>query len=137
MQLKGGRLPDPAAVARHLRNCNLGATLRGVEATVAGSLAEESGELVLRASGTGERLRLTRLRHKVQWDVAGKREEPATQAEREAFERLRREAAGHSGPLQVTGPLREGDPGGSLLLEVRDFDWRAEESPAPPMPPSG
>ena len=134
VQLKSGRLPDLGVLARHLRDCRVGATLRGVEAVVVGSLTEENGDLVLQASETGERLRLAPLRHKVQWDVAGSREQSATPAEREAYERLRSAATARSGPLKVTGPLREAADGGPPFLEVRAFDWRMEEGRPPRSP---
>jgi hypothetical protein len=124
VRLRDGRLPDVPAVARYLRECGAGTTLRGVEATVDGWLAEENGRLLLRVAGTGQTLRLAPLRRKVQWDVERSREQAFTGPERGAYECLRREVPGLCPPVRVTGPLVEGAAGDPYTLEVREFRWR-------------
>ena len=122
IQMQDGRLPDIAGLERHLRNGRVGASLRGVEAIVEGSLAEEKGEILLRVSGTGQIVRLAPLRHKVQWDVAAKREQSPTDAERNAYVRLRARWRRQPLPVRVTGPLTQSPDARYYTLEVREFD---------------
>src|SRR5687768_4714306 len=119
--MRDGRVPDVSALARYLRECGAGATLRGVEATVDGWLAEENGALLLRVTGTGQTLRLAPLRRKVQWDVERSREQVIPERERTAFDRLRRQVPALCPPVRVTGPLVEGAAGQPHTLEVREF----------------
>ena len=121
--MRGGRLPDLRALARHISDMRVGARLRGVEATVVGHLVARGDDLLLTVAGTGEVVRLAPLRRKVQWDVPGKREEPATDEERTAFRRLlQSRRARRSSPLfRVVGPLIEGAAGKPMTLEVRQF----------------
>ena len=124
IRMRGGRLPDLRALARHISDMRVGARLRGVEATVVGDLvAARRGALLLTVVGTGEVVRLAPLRRKVQWDVPGKREEPATDEERTAFRRLlQSRPVPRSLPrLRVVGPLLEGAVGKPMTLEVRQF----------------
>ena len=117
-----GRLPDVGHIARHLRERRLGATLRGVEATVEGLLVEDKGALSLRVGNTGQVVSLAPLRRKVQWDRAAKRAQAPTEAERTAFERLRSLPRRTSVPLRVIGPLAQDPAGGGYTLEVREFN---------------
>ena len=122
--MRGGRLPDLRALARHISDMRVGARLRGVEATVVGHLVARGDDLLLTVAGTGEVVRLAPLRRKVQRDVRGKREEPATDEERTAFRRLQqqsRRSRGRSPLLRVVGPLIEGTAGKPMTLEVRQF----------------
>ena len=123
IRMRGGRLPDLRALARHLSDLRVGARLRGVEATVVGRLVARGDDLLLTVAGTGEMVRLAPLRRKVQWDVPGKREEPATDEERTAFHRLLPQSrrARRSPLLRVVGPLVEGAAGKPMTLEVRQF----------------
>ena len=123
----GGRLPDLKAWVRRFREqVGQAFIIRGVEATVEGRLVEANGQLALRLARTGEVLRLTPLRRKVQWDPDGQREAAITGDERSAYERLaarwtqsQRQDAG----VRVVGPLVEGAGGDLPALEVRGFVW--------------
>jgi hypothetical protein len=128
--MRGGRLPDLRALARHISDMRVGARLRGVEATVVGHLVARGDELLLTVAGTGEVVRLASLRRKVQWDVPAKREEPATDEERTAFRRLlwqSRRARRRSPLFRVVGPLIEGAAGKPMTLEVRQFSALAPD----------
>jgi hypothetical protein len=121
VRLRERTLPDPEVFAARFRDSHVGARVRGVEAEVRGLLEEGEGGLRLKPAGGGEPVLLVPLASKVQWDVRGGREEPATEAERTAHGRLRREKdRSVSGTLvTVRGPLRKGPA--SLELEVRSF----------------
>jgi hypothetical protein len=121
--MRDGRLPDPELLARALYETGAGATLRGVEATVEGRLVRTDGEPRMQLSGTGEVVRLAPLRSKVQWNVAAKREQAATNAERQAYRRLLRQQKPESAPVRVIGPLILAPGEGVLTLEVRAFEW--------------
>jgi hypothetical protein len=127
--MRGGRLPDLRALARHISDLRVGARLRGVEATVVGHLAASGDDLLLTVAGTGEVVGLAPLRRKVQWDVPRKREEPATDEERTAFRRLLQQSrrARRSPVLRVVGPLIEGAAGKPMTLEVRQFSALAPD----------
>jgi len=122
VQMKDGRLPELKSWARTFRD-HVGEAfvLRGVEVTVDGVLAEDDGRLGLRVSGGDAVLRLAALEGKVQWDVAGKREEPASEAERDAYKNLGVTWKGKPRRVRLTGPLREADKGGVLILHVREY----------------
>ena len=119
IRLKQQQLPDLAALARHVSGLRLGASLGGVEASVAGMLEEQAGALVLQLPESGERLPLAPLRAKIQWSLEQRREHPMTRSEQTALERLRGQFQRGARRCEVVGPLvREGE---SLLLEVRSF----------------
>ena len=109
--------PDPGLFARNFAAMNVGVDVRGVEATVDGTLEREGTNMVLRASPNGPVLRLARLTQKVQWDVKRKRPEGVTRTERRAFERV--SELREPGRVRVTGPLIRS--GSTLTLEVRKF----------------
>ena len=126
IRMRGGRLPDLRSLARHISDLRVGARLRGVEAAAVGRPVARGNDLLLTVAGTGEVVRLAPLRRKVQWDVPGKREEPATDEERTAFRRLLQQSrrARRGRPpllLRVVGPLTEGAGGKPMTLEVRQF----------------
>jgi len=126
---KDRRIPAVKAVAKHIFDIRVGATLRGLEATVDGWVAREGGALVLRREDGDERFRLAPLTRKIQWDAASSRDQPPTEEERGAFGRLEaalREAGGaESGsgalPARVVGPVRDVENGGLRVMEVRAF----------------
>ena len=122
--MRDGRLPDVPALARHIHEIRAGATLRGVEATVEGSLAADGESLVLRREGDGEPLRLAPLSRKVQWDAALGRDQAPTDGERAAFGRLESGWRGKPARVRITGPLRQEVSGGPRTLEVRGFVLR-------------
>jgi hypothetical protein len=119
IRMKRKQLPDLDALARSVSELRLGASLRGVEAGVAGTLDDADGALVLHVSETGERLPLAPLRAKIQWSLETQRELPMTREEETALTRLREAFRRGTRRCEVVGPLvREGD---GLLLEVRSF----------------
>jgi hypothetical protein len=125
IRLKGGRLPDLAALDRHIKETRTGAHLRGVEATVLGRLILEKEEMSFAVTGTQATLKLMPLRRKVQWDVAAKREQSITKDEKSALERLRAQAVPPDTLLELIGPLEpEKDKNGKIIrltLQVRAF----------------
>jgi hypothetical protein len=125
VRTRDGRLPDVAALAQGILDMGLGARLRGVEATLDGTAVERDGTLWVESAGTGEVVRLAPLRRKVQWDVARKRLQRPTRAERLAYDRLRRELRAESRPIRVIGTLVPSADGGPVTLEVREFSWEA------------
>jgi hypothetical protein len=125
IRLKQKRLPELAAVSRHLRELGLGASLGGVEATVVGTLEDGTGPLVLELSETGERLPLAPLSHKIQWDPEKQREHPMTRQEQGALARLRGQLGPGSGRFEVVGPLVSQNE--TLQLEVRSFRRLADD----------
>jgi hypothetical protein len=114
-----GKLPDTEAMARSLAATEL-FSLRGVEVTAVGTVAVRgaSGDSgpVLALDGTGERVRLAPLAHKVQWSFRRQRAHPISDEEQTAWERLRAVLAGGPRRARIVGPLFEG------ALEVRSFE---------------
>jgi len=130
IQMLDGRLPDLTAIAKHIADMRVGATLRGVEVTLVGTLVEKSDEIFFRDANSGEMLRLLPLAHKVQWDVASDCELPMTEEEGASFVRLREQLHGRSRTsdwVQMVGPVVDGRPasgnGQSLAMQVREFSW--------------
>ena len=119
-----GTLPDLDALARGISDLRLGATLRGVEATVEGWMVESGGEAVLRLSCTGELVRLVPLTTKVQWDRQTKGPQAATEMERSALARLRAAGAGRSVPVRVVGPVSRPRADERVALQVREYSIR-------------
>ena len=119
-----GTLPDLDALARGISALRLGATLRGVEATVEGRMDEIDGELVLRLSGAGELVRLVPLTTKVQWDRQTKGPHAATEVERSALARLRAAGAGQFVRVRVVGPVSRRSADEPVALQVREFSLR-------------
>jgi hypothetical protein len=123
--MKEGALPDLDAWEAEFRDF-VGESLkiRGVEATVVGTLVEVDGKPALRIEG-GKTLRLAPLDRKVQWDPKRKAEQQATPEEREAHRRLiARLAPGRdrSAMVKVTGPLKPpASKGEETTLMVRAY----------------
>jgi hypothetical protein len=116
-----GRLPDLNALARGIAALRLGATLRGVEVTASGWVVEDEDQLLLVLSHTGEVVRLAPLRAKVQWDREQQQAQPATEAERAAYERLRAARRRQFFPVRIVGPLSRPAEEDRPRLEVREF----------------
>lgn len=117
--MKGGRIPDANAVSAHIAGMDVGATLRGIELCVEGTVQIASGKLVLRVSDE-ETIPLEPLTQKIDWDHAKKRARTPSRDEKSAFSRLKRAAQNNPKRLLVTGPLRSVD-GRPSCLEVRHF----------------
>ena len=117
--MKGPGLPDVSAIDRQLGELRLGATLRGVEATVEGVLSREGDSLILRISGTDSAIRLAPLTAKVQWNLDKKRGHPLTRAEKTAFTRLRNQRVGER--VEVVGPLDMRAGADASSLQVRSY----------------
>lgn len=112
---------DPQVVARHIVDIGVGAHLRGIEATVVGTLERRDGKPVLRIARTDQRLSLALLEQKVQWHPDRKRPLPSTPDERRALKRLLADWNGEPRRVVITGPLVRGK-GGVLALQVRAFE---------------
>jgi hypothetical protein len=122
--MQAGRLPDPDAIARHILATRTGAKLRGVEATVVGTLATGQAVWTLVLSKTGETVELAPLRRKVQWDVKAKREQALTPQEKRAWATLRKQKYPLESRLEVIGPLevrKRSDGTPQTVLQVRAF----------------
>lgn len=122
-------MPDPTALARHLDALRVGARLRALEVTVEGQLERQGAELVLRLSGSGEKIRLVPLTTKVQLEVRKNRAAPPSPAETQAWQRLRENRRAQAGCVRVRGPLVRPSPESPSMLEVRDFWWFASTRP--------
>lgn len=125
MRLSDGRLPDMQQWEAFIRNTGLGASLRGMEATVDGWLERREGRAVLRVSRSGETLPLAPLTTKIQWHLKTKRPHPRSIAERRACKELLRNPSEEPRPVCVVGPLRR-SPEGWFTLEVRRFHEQPE-----------
>jgi hypothetical protein len=123
-------LLDPEVLFHRFPAMGAGASLRGVEAVVAGRMEIRADDLLLRISGTGEVVRLAALTEKVQRNPRTSKPERATLAERRAYQHLRSKAGGDAGDVQITGPLRKAGADGLLTLEVRQFEFQREEAAA-------
>jgi hypothetical protein len=121
MRMKGGRLPDLAAIERAIRDAGVGGRLRGVEATIDGQLVKEGQQLRLRIAGAGEALRLVPLTRKVQWEVKKKRPQPLTPDEKKAHAELDRRWRGQPLRVRVIGPLVQEEGARLPAVEVRRF----------------
>lgn len=133
--LKEGRLPDIAALDRHILEMRSGARLRGVEATVLGRLVADKDRLSFLIAGSEASLALSPIRRKVQWDVAAKREQAITKEEKRAFDQLRAQTLPPETLLELIGPLeasKEKDGKTYLTLQVRTF--RRVTPPPDPTP---
>jgi hypothetical protein len=120
---RDGGLPDLHALARAVRAVGGPFTLRGVEATIDGTLEESCGRLALRIPDTGQLLYLAPLEHKIQWDPRRGCEQPATAEERSAYDRLVGEWRQQPGRVEVVGPLAQTTDNRPSVLEVRQFTW--------------
>lgn len=117
MRTKNGRVPDVDALATALRELGAGATLRGIEATITGTVSRDGKDLSLKVGKTGEILRLAPLTRRVQRDAI-----EITDKERNAFTELASRA--EPAEVRITGPLRARAGQGSLqTLEVRTFEF--------------
>jgi len=125
--MKDGALPDLKVWARQFPEIvGQAFTIRGVEVTIKGSLVEERGRFVLRVSGSNSVICLGPLEHKVQWDPGRKREEPLTNEEQQAYQRLidrMAKSGDRSHKIRVTGPLQQRERGAPPILTIRDFTW--------------
>lgn len=119
--MQGDRLPDLAKLRRHLAEQRIGATLRGVEASVEGRLERVDGVLRLRFGR--EAVRLAPIRQGVHWSWARKRARKLSDAERSACSRLQSQWRGRPIPVRVAGTLVEDGKDGAYALEVRTFTW--------------
>lgn len=120
LRLRQGRLTDPTTFAKQIADIRLGARLRGLEATVDGTLEKNGGKAVLRVSKSNELLQLAPLTTKVQIDALNtKKADPPSKDEKNAFKTLTRRFKGESLPVRVIGPLRSG-----MKLEVRAFELK-------------
>lgn len=129
--MRDGSLPDLSALETHILGLRLGATLRGVEATVDGLLEEHAGKVCVRVPATGALIRLDRLRRKiqVQWDLRTRKKQKCLlqDSEREAYQALVRQWTRQPCAVRVVGPLVKHDhkqlPGTTLVLQVRQFQF--------------
>lgn len=119
LHMRHGWTPDPDLFAKNFRAMNVGVDVRGVEATVDGTLDMQGTNLLLRVNSGGPILRLAPLGQKIQWDVKRNRPEASTRSERKAFEKLAARFPKHSARVRVIGPLIRSGP--ALTLGVRKF----------------
>ena len=121
LRLRNGRLVDPVTLAQQIRDIRVGARLRGLEATIDGTLEQVDGKPHLRIPGSKQTLALAPLTQKVQMDAINKKPLPLSAKEKEAFGALAAKANGKATRVRVTGPLRKPDNTSTLIFEVRDF----------------
>jgi hypothetical protein len=122
--LKKGHWLDPLQIAQHVKALQIGATLRGVEVAIEGTVLRKGDDLFLRIGRTSRVLKLVRLSQKVQLNPATKAPHPITASEREAYtevnEQLQQEPARRA---CITGVL-VGKAGAFNQLQVRHVVWR-------------
>jgi hypothetical protein len=114
LRTKEGRLPDLDVFASAIRDIGAGASLRGVEVTVAGNLEKHAEIFMLRASKTGELLLLEPLTEKVQFSFG----KPLPDEEKKAFQELTAQWK-QKREVQLTGPVRKAAPKAEAILQVR------------------
>jgi hypothetical protein len=129
IRTKDGALPDPEAWSRGFNAVVVGTFgFRGVEVTIEGDLVDDKGQLALKVPGSAAVVRLAPLGRKIEWDQDKKCEQPATEAEKTAYQRLADRAegmtAGRSARVRVVGPLAGAASGRPPVVSVRDFSWR-------------
>jgi hypothetical protein len=121
LRMKNGRLLDPQVFSKFIYDIRVGARLRGLEATVKGSLQKQGDHFVLRIAGSDDVLRLAPLERKIQQDTAKKTPLPPTRSESNAARNLLAQWKGKPLSVQITGPLVRIE-GKGLTLEVRQFE---------------
>lgn len=119
--LKKGRWLTPAQIAGHLAQLQIGATLRGVEATVKGTFVKDGDDLFLRVGRAKTTLKLLPLARKVQQDPTSHVQRPITALEKSAYAELHEHfQKGRAKRVCVTGVLGCRSDG-VTELEVRQF----------------
>jgi hypothetical protein len=120
LRLRNGRLVDPSVLSKQIADISVGARLRGLEATIDGSVERKDGKPVFRVSRSNEILALTPLTTKVQVDaLKTKKPDAPTKDEKNAYKSLLARIKDDSRPARITGPLRSG-----MKLEVRVFEFK-------------
>jgi len=123
VKMRDDWIADAEMFQRNFLDMSIGVDVRGVEATVDGTLEMHGTNLVLRWEGASSALHLAPLQRKVQWDVQRKQPEAATAAEQNAFAELAAEFKKLPGPVRVVGPLsKAGTAQPRQVLEVRKFE---------------
>jgi hypothetical protein len=124
VRMRENWVPDPDMFMRNFTNMHIGVDVRGVEVAVDGLIEGLGTNLVLRLPGSDTALYLAPLTRKVQWDIKQKQPQPATRAERKAFERLAAQFTGTRLRMRVVGPLISAAPpdNNRLVLQVRTFE---------------
>lgn len=126
LRTRHGQLPDLDVLAQALRDTGAGASLRGVEVSVAGELTREMDTFFLRTTPAGVNARVLLRLQPLQALVQRGRE--PTETEKTAYRTL--VASWSDRPLRVivTGPVlkqsdahRQTAPAPRLALEVRQF----------------
>ncbi|NMO90303.1 galactose oxidase-like domain-containing protein [Actinomycetospora sp. TBRC 11914] len=121
--LRRDGLPDvtrwPAQLAA---SANASYHYRGVEVSLTGRVDADRGALRLTVPATGIVVTLAPLEpgDELAWDLETRRPRPATEDERQAFDRLRTRSAGATpaGPVRVTGPLHVSADGPTVLVRT-------------------
>jgi len=122
LRMADEKLLRPKQFSAYLDSLHAGATLRGIEATVAGHIAIENGRYFLVARNTW--LPLRQLSHTAFWDVAKKRSQSIAAPEKQAFSKLVAGVA-EGDKLVVAGPLTDQKGEEVPALEVRSFrEWQ-------------
>ncbi|MEW6301858.1 MAG: hypothetical protein AB1705_00190 [Verrucomicrobiota bacterium] len=121
LRSREGRLLDPQVVAKYISELGVGARLRGMEATVVGTVEKRDDKFLLRVSGSGEVLPLGSCETKVQYRFETKKPHPRTTQERRAFRALQKEMSSPQRAAVITGPLVR-DKKGVLTLQVRTYE---------------
>jgi hypothetical protein len=124
LRSREGRLLDPQVVAKYITALGVGARLRGLEATIAGTVTKRESRYALVVSGSGEVLPLDDCGTKVQYRYETKKPHPRTAAERRAFKSLQKDVGDAAREAVITGPLVR-DRKGALILQVRAYELPA------------
>jgi hypothetical protein len=124
LRWKNGQFVAPPAFSNYVAQLSLGARMRGLEATIDGSLRKEGSRILLQVGGTNIVLRLAPLRIKVQKDVPNKKPAQPTPIEARAYKDLRAQWKGETHPVRITGPLVQKPGGAPIELEVRQFELK-------------
>jgi hypothetical protein len=123
LRIRDISLLDPTVMAQKVFDVSIGASLRGMEATIDGTVEGTKDSMLLRFvhGGTNQTVKLVALKKKIQLDDERKGSAPPTKEEREAFNRLKK-SKDLSAKLRLTGPMTRPKEGEPLVMEVRTFE---------------
>ncbi len=123
MQAKSPELVNPQFLATNIFLMGVGARLRGIELTAAGTLERHDSKIFLHIDGVKEPLPLAALREKIQMNNKKKLREPISETERTAFQNLIAQATNAAARVRITGPLAKPAATAEAVLEVRTFEF--------------
>src|SRR5437867_149125 len=118
--MTNGTLLDPLLLSNHIFDIRIGARLRGLEATVDGSLEWRQDTLLLHLQGTNSVLHLAPLERKVELQPGVRSALLPTRREQMAYQQLCKSATSPQ-RVRVIGPIVKTSADAPLILQVREF----------------